>query len=128
MNQPLTPVERSVTVRLYDFIEEKGIDSFVANGAQHFKQFNIDTHPGFFAQMGDSFLAAKDYNTWKKWMQYGISLYPQEVMLLVLQGDGQLQMSDKTEASKSYSAAKELAKSKNDQWVLRIIDEKLKTL
>jgi CubicO group peptidase (beta-lactamase class C family) len=128
LDKPLTPVNRSASVRLYDLIEEKSIDSFVVNNDRYLKELNIQMHPGFIARMCDEFLAAQDYNTWKKWMQYGISLFPKEAMLLVFQGDGQLQMNDKTAASVSYEAAKTLATTNNDLNALRIIDNKLKSL
>lgn len=128
LNKPITPVDRSASVRLYDLIQEKSIDSFIANSDSYLKQLNIQMHPGFIARMCDEFLAAKDYNTWKQWMQYGITRFPKEAMLLVFQGDGQLQMNDKTAATASYEAAKTLATTNNDQRALQIVNEKLKGL
>jgi CubicO group peptidase (beta-lactamase class C family) len=128
LDKPLTPVHRSANVRLYDLIEAKGIDSVITNSDTYLKQLNIQMHPGFIARMADEFIAAKDSIAWNKWMQYGISLYPKEAFLLLIQGDGHLQLQDKTAAHKCYEAAKELAVTNNDQRALRAADEKLKAL
>lgn len=128
LQKPTAPVERAITVRLYDFIEGKGIDGFVANGKEYLKQFHIEPHPGFFAQMGDAFLAAKDYEKWNKWMDFGISLFPKAAYLWVLQGDGKLQMNDKAAAQKAYEIAKTMAAAANEQWLVNVVNEKLQSL
>jgi CubicO group peptidase (beta-lactamase class C family) len=128
LDKPITPVSQSITVQLYDFIEEKGIDSFIINGKDYLKQFHIEPHPGFFAQMGDALLAAKDYEKWNKWIELGISIFPKAAFLYVIQGDGKLQMNDKAAATKAYETAKAMAAANNEQWVLRMVNEKLQAL
>ena len=128
LNQPLKPVNKSVTVQLFDLIDQVGIDSVLANSTAYLQQLNIQLHPGIVVQMGDGFLAIKDHNNWHKWMQYGISLFPKEAFLLLIQGDGYLQLQDKAAALKSYEAAKVLAVANNDARALRAADEKLKAL
>jgi CubicO group peptidase (beta-lactamase class C family) len=128
LNKPLQAVTKSARVLLFDLIEQKGIDSILVNGSTYFKQLNINPHPGFIAQIGDDFLAINDQHSWSKWMEFGISLYPKEAFLLVIQGDGHLKLQDKKAAIKSYEAAKALATTNNDQRALQAADEKLKAL
>ncbi len=78
--------------------------------------------------MSDAFLAAKDYEKWDKWMNFGISLFPKVPYLLILQGDGKVQMNDKAAATKAYEAAKAMAAVTKEQWLVGLIDEKLKAL
>jgi hypothetical protein len=70
LHQPLKQVAAPGFVRFYDVVEAKGIDSVLSHHEQVFKELNIDFHPGFVVQMSEAFLAAKDYITWEKWMQW----------------------------------------------------------
>jgi CubicO group peptidase (beta-lactamase class C family) len=128
MGQPLQPVKPLELVKLYDKIEEKGIDAFTANGAAYFKELGIEPRPGLFALLGDIMQEAGDYTTRAKWMEYGGTLYPEESQLLLLRGDSQAKIGNKEAARKLYQTAKEISAKKNEQWLTQIIDEKLKTL
>lgn len=128
LDKPIPDFRPFMTAQVMDLIEQKGIDSFIVNSATYLKQLDIQLHPGFVAEMGDNFLAIQDYSSWSKWMQFGISTFPNEAFLLLIQGDGYLQQQNKAAALKSYEAARVLATSNNDQRALRAADEKLKSL
>jgi CubicO group peptidase (beta-lactamase class C family) len=125
---PLNPVVRPATVRLYDVIEEKGLDYVLAHTDSVFKKLNIMPHPGFVGSMSNVFLEAKDYIQWSKWIDWAQTAMPDEPFLKVVYADGLLQMGKKEEARKSYEAAKQLALQKNDQRALHYAEAKMKSL
>ncbi|HET9747355.1 MAG TPA: serine hydrolase domain-containing protein [Chitinophagaceae bacterium] len=128
LHQSLKPVTRPSFVRFYDWVEAKGIDSVLQSHQQVFKDLNIQLHPGFVVQMAEAFLAAKDFSTWEKWMQWAQTIFAGEAFLKVIYGDGYLATGKKEEARKMYEAAKAQAIEKNDQRAAKYAGEKLKAL
>jgi CubicO group peptidase (beta-lactamase class C family) len=121
-------VQPMVWVKVYDAINEKGIDAFVAGGKENLQSLNVQLHPGMFAQVADALNAAKDYHTLVKWMDFALSLYPDETFLMILKGDSQVSLGNKEAAKSIYLQAKEISTKRNEQWFLPMLDGKLKTL
>ena len=128
LHQPLKSISALASVRFYDVVEAKGIDSVLTNHQQIFKDLNIQLHPGFVVQMGEAFLAAKDFSAWEKWMQWSQTVFAGEAMLKVIYGDGYIQIGKKDKARKMYEAAKSQAIEKNDQRAAKYAEEKLNGL
>lgn len=128
MGRPLQEVRPFTWVMVYDAINEKGIDSFIANGKENLKDLKINLHPGMFAQVADAFEAAKDYTILAKWMDFAATIYPEETFLMMLRGDSKVKIGHKDEAKKLYLAARELSTKRNEQWLTNLIDQKMKSL
>jgi hypothetical protein len=128
MGRPLQEIRPFTWVMVYDAINEKGIDSFIANGKENLKALKINLHPGMFAQVADAFEAAKDYTILAKWMDFAATIYPEETFLMMLRGDSKVKIGHKEEAKKLYLAARELSTKRNEQWLTNLIDQKMKSL
>ena len=128
LHQPIKQVAAPGFVRFYDVVEAKGIDSVLSHHEQVFKELNIDFHPGFVVQMSEAFLAAKDYTTWEKWMQWSQTKFEGEAFLKAIYADGLVQTGRKEEARKMYETARLQATQKNDQRAAKYVEAKLKEL
>jgi hypothetical protein len=115
-------------VKVYDAIEAKGIDAFIASGKENLKGLNVQPHPGMFAQVADAMDAANDYTNLAKWLEFAGSLYPEETFLIMLRGDSQLKIGNKEAAKSLYQTAKEISVKQNDQRLANMIDARLKLL
>ena len=123
------PVQKLLTVRVYDLIDSIGMDRFVENSKEYFKQLSVtDVHPGVFAQVSDAMQLTGDYQLCTKWMELARTYYPEEGYLWVLSGDNQVSAGNKEEAKRLFEKAKDVATKRNDERVTKIADEKLKTL
>lgn len=128
MNKPLQPVSQSFAVKVYDLIDSVGIDTFIQNEKDYFKQLGLNMHPGMFAQVSDAMAQAGDYPLCAKWMELARTYFPEEGFLWVLSGDNQLSAGNKAEALKMFEKAKEVGSKRNDGRVGNMADEKLKKL
>jgi CubicO group peptidase (beta-lactamase class C family) len=128
MDKPLQPVSRSFAVAVYDLIDSVGIDNFIQNEKNYFRQLGLNLHPGMFAQMSDAMAQAGDHLLCTKWMELARTYFPEEGYLWVLSGDNQLSAGNKAEARKLFERAKEVGSKRNDGRVVQMADEKLKRL
>ena len=128
LGKPLMPVSKPQEVALYDQVEEKGIDAFIASEKEVFKTLGIQPNPGTFVRMGEAMEAAGDTDSQVKWMALARTYFPEEGFLYLVSGDSYLKKGAKEEAKKMYEGAKERAQKKNDQRLLQEVEKKLKSL
>jgi CubicO group peptidase (beta-lactamase class C family) len=126
INKPLQPVTTPFTVKLYDLLDSVGIEGFVQNEKEYFKQLNIQVHPGVFARLSDAMRQAGDYNLCTKWMALGRAYFPEEGFLWVLSGENEWSAGNKPEARQFFLKAKELGEKRKDARVINLSEEKLK--
>ena len=127
MNKPLQPVTQSFAVTLYDLIDSVGIDKFIQDEKEYFKQLGLNMHPGMFAQVSDAMVQAGDYALCARWMELARAYFPEEGYLWVLSGEHLLTAGNNTEARKMFEKAKEVGAKRNDTRVVSMAEGKLKT-
>jgi CubicO group peptidase (beta-lactamase class C family) len=127
LNQPLKKVTVPAMVRFYDEVEAKGLDAVITDTSV-FHRLSINRSTGFLMQMGDAFLAAKDYKSWEKWMKWTQTVVAAEPMVHLVYADGLLELGRKEEARKHYEAGQELARKNKDERALQYVETKLKSL
>lgn len=128
LGKPLDPIKPLQWVKVYDAIEAKGIDAFLASGKENLRALGAEMHPGMFAQVADAMEAAKDYETMVKWLEFAGTLYPEETFIIMLRGDSQVKVGNKAAAKKLYQTARAISEKRKEQWLVNAIDDKLKGL
>lgn len=128
LNKPLQPVSKLLTVKLYDLIDSVGIDQFVQNEKEYFRQLNVKMQPGVFVQFNDALQLVGDYETCSKWMELGRSYFPDEGYLWVVSGDNQIHAGNKQQAKMLFEKAKEVGTKYGDHTAVKMAEEKLRSL
>jgi CubicO group peptidase (beta-lactamase class C family) len=128
LNKPLQPVRQSWSIKLYDLIDSIGMERFVQNEKEYFKQLGVQVHPGVFARISDAMQSAGDHDLCAKWMELGRTYFPEEGFLWVLSGENQVSAGNPNEARKMFEKAKEMGEKKKDARVIGMAEERLKSL
>jgi CubicO group peptidase (beta-lactamase class C family) len=128
MNKPVQPVSQPFAVQLYDLIDSVGMDEFIRNEKDYFKQLGLNMHPGMFAQVSDAMAQAGDHLLGARWMELARTYFPEEGFLWVLSGENQLSAGNKAEAKRLFERAIEVGSRKNDGRVVSMAEGKLKSL
>ncbi|RYZ54425.1 MAG: class A beta-lactamase-related serine hydrolase [Chitinophagaceae bacterium] len=126
LNKPVGPVSQSFTVKLYDLLDSIGMETFLQNEKDYFKQLGIQVHPGVFARFCDALRQAGDYGLCTKWMALARTYFPEEGYLWVLSGENELSTGNKSGARNYFLQAKAIGEKRNDQRVTSLAEEKLK--
>lgn len=125
LGRNILPVEGQVSVKIYDLIEKKGIDEFIANEKENFALLNVKPEVRLFANISDAMETAKDFKTMTKWLELGRKYFPEEGFIYVLSGDSYMKIGNKQDAKKMYETAKELGTKKKDERLLQAVTQKL---
>ncbi|MBB1285797.1 beta-lactamase family protein [Flavisolibacter sp. BT320] len=128
LNKPLQPVSQSFAIKIYDMIDSVGIDAFIQNEKEYFKQLNLQVHPGVFARLCDAMRQAGDYALCTKWMALARAYFPEEGFLWVLSGENEASAGNKPEARRLFEKAKEVGEKRKDARVIGAAEDQLKRL
>lgn len=128
LGKPLSKVEQPAAIRIFDVMEQVGVDNFIANEKDYFEKLAINPIAFTFAQVNDGMGALKMHDEQIKWLQLGRQKFPDEPFIYMISGDTYAEMKNKDEAKKMYTQAKEIALKKNDQFLIGVADQKIKEL
>ena len=126
--RPLAPIEKPVSIRLYDEIDSKGIQAFLQNSEQYFDRLAIDTNEKIFVRLADAMELAKDYERLLQWAEFGLSRYPDSGILHLFKATAHWHTNQPSEAKAAMEKARILAMSKDDRQLLDEIDRRLTRL
>ncbi len=128
LDRPIALIEKSVSIRLYDEIESKGIQAFVQNSEHYFDSLAIEPNERIFMRLADAMELAKDYEVLLQWTEFGISRYPESGILYLFKATAQLNMKQAAESEATMEKARKLALAKDDRQLLDEIDRRITQL
>ncbi len=115
-------------MKLFDVIEDKGLNYFLSNTEVILKQLDVSLDPGVQAQLGDAYLDMKDHTSWEMVMKWGVEKMPGDPMSFVIYADGLVKLNRKPEAIKVFEEAISLAIKHKQQGPLEYAESRLKSL
>lgn len=118
------PVRFPPPYLVYDKLEEIGIEKFIKGGKEYFQQLDIAPSPRLFIEIAESMQQMKDYDQMEKWLQYGISYYPDNGFIQLLTATALMESGNKEKAALHFNTAKEIAEKNKDQRMLQEIKKR----
>lgn len=115
-DQPLQPVEKPKIMQTIDYLDTKGLSSFVNRPASLFDSLAIQPDLFYFESVQENLLLGGRCGDASEWTKVAIQYFPASAWMWVLKGDALLACAQKWEARVAYEQAVEKSRQTNDAY------------
>jgi CubicO group peptidase (beta-lactamase class C family) len=115
-----TEISIPASIKVYDMIDNKGIEDFIRNEKHYFKSLNIVPNERLFTGVGWAMEMEADNKTLVQWADLGTRYFPNNSFLFLMKGSAYARLNKKVDAIKYFEMAKNIAIKNNET---RMIEE-----
>lgn len=128
LGQPLSPVAKLQTVKVYDLVDSIGLAAFLHNDSESFASLGIKPNPRLLLDLSEAADVLNDTAAAAQWLALAQRRFPQDGFVWMTSGDRQAGRGNKAEARSLFEKARTIAETAKDERMLQAVKEKLAAL